>query len=64
MEHWSYCLYFVCSSAICLANFHLRLFGNYPFDSDNDAVVIQNILSANYSFPEDTKVSEAGGYCL
>jgi len=35
------------------------LYGNYPFDDANDAVVIQNILTANYSFPEDIKISDA-----
>jgi len=28
------------------------LYGDYPFDDPNDAIVIQNILSANYKFPE------------
>jgi len=36
------------------------LYGNYPFDDQNDAVVIQNILSANYSFPDtEFKISDA-----
>ena len=37
-----------------------RLFGSYPFDDPNDAVVIQNILAAKYSFPDDDTVSAEG----
>lgn len=37
-----------------------RLYGNYPFDDPNDAVVIQNILSAKYSFPSEVNISPQG----
>jgi len=33
------------------------LCGSYPFDDPNDAVVIQNILAANYFFPDESELS-------